>query len=68
MIDNRGVVATSAVYALAHLGLARAETQAGDPRAAREAYDRFFSVWKDADPELPALAAARREYAALAGS
>jgi Flp pilus assembly protein TadD len=61
IVDNRGVVATSALYALAHLGLARA----AEPAAAREAYDRFFKLWKDADPELPILKAARAEYARL---
>jgi Flp pilus assembly protein TadD len=66
IIDNRGVVATSALWALAHLGVARATARDTNPGAAREAYDRFFTLWKDADPGLPILKSARREYARLA--
>jgi Flp pilus assembly protein TadD len=66
IIDNRGVVATSALYALAHLGVARAAAHDATPAAAREAYDRFFTLWKDADADVPILKSARREYARLA--
>jgi serine/threonine protein kinase/tetratricopeptide (TPR) repeat protein len=66
IIDNRGVVATTGLlYPLAHLGLARAAALEGAPSVAREAYDRFFALWKDADPDLPILESARREYARL---
>jgi hypothetical protein len=36
---------------------------AGDAAAGREAYRAFFTIWKGADPTLPAVVDARREYA-----
>ncbi len=65
VIHNRGVVVTSPLYALAHLGLARAETRLGATTDARAAYERFFEMWKDADADLPVMRAARVEYARL---
>lgn len=50
---------------LAHLGLARAATLAGDIPKARRAYQDLLALWKDADPDLPVLARARAEYAKL---
>jgi tetratricopeptide (TPR) repeat protein len=52
-------------YPQAQLGLARAYALAGDTESARKAYQDFFKTWKDADPDLPQLVAAKREYAAL---
>jgi eukaryotic-like serine/threonine-protein kinase len=66
IIDNRGVVASSALYPIAHLELARAARRDGDPAAARVAYERVLALWQHADAELPALKSARREYARLA--
>jgi hypothetical protein len=51
---------------LAHLGIARAETRAGDLAAARRAYEALFTIWAHADADLPPLVAARAEYARLA--
>jgi tetratricopeptide (TPR) repeat protein len=65
IVNNRGENPTSALYPLAHLGLARAAAAAGDVERSRGAYQAFFAFWKDADPTLPPLAAARREYARL---
>ncbi len=53
---------------LARLGLARAYRLTGDLRAARWCYQAFFADWKDADPDLPVLLAAKAEYAALQAS
>jgi tetratricopeptide (TPR) repeat protein len=53
------------LYSLAYLGRARAESLAGDAATAKKAYQDFFAVWKDADPDIPILIAARKEYAAL---
>ena len=33
-----------------------------------ESYERFFELWKDADPDLPLLRQAREEFAKLTGS
>jgi serine/threonine protein kinase/tetratricopeptide (TPR) repeat protein len=49
----------------ARLGIARAEVKLGDLGKARTAYQDFFAAWKDADPDLPLLAAAKQEYAKL---
>jgi hypothetical protein len=51
--------------ALAHLGLGRAYTLQGDTQKARTAYQDFFALWKDADPDIPVLIAAKAEYAKL---
>src|ERR1700690_3074488 len=48
----------------AQLGLARALATT-DKAAARTAYQDFFSLWKDADPDLPILKQAKAEYAKL---
>jgi eukaryotic-like serine/threonine-protein kinase len=53
------------LYSLAYLGLARAEALAGDAAKAKKAYQDLFTAWKDADPDMPNLIAARKEYAAL---
>ena len=47
---------------LAHLGLARAATIEGDLVRSRKAYEEFFSLWENADPDIPILQAARKEY------
>ena len=51
--------------ALARLGLARAYAVEGDTAKARVAYQDFFALWKDADPGIPILVAAKSEYAKL---
>lgn len=50
---------------LAYLGLARAYALEGDTAKARIAYQDFFAVWKDADPDVPVLVQAKAEYAKL---
>jgi hypothetical protein len=37
----------------------------GDKPAAKKAYDAFFTDWKNADPDLPVVAEAKKEYAQL---
>jgi hypothetical protein len=67
ILDQRSVVQNEAIGALAHLGLARARAMAGDTSGARSAYQDFFNLWKDADPDpdIPILKEARAEYAKL---
>jgi len=38
---------------------------AGDSAKAKAAYQKFFTIWKDADPDIPILIAAKAEYAKL---
>jgi hypothetical protein len=45
------------VGALACLGLARAYALQSDSAKARNAYLEFLTFWKDADPDIPILAA-----------
>jgi eukaryotic-like serine/threonine-protein kinase len=65
ILDHRGVVLNEPIGALAHLGLARAYALQGDTAKSRAAYQDFFTLWKDADPEIPILRAAKSEYAKL---
>jgi serine/threonine protein kinase/tetratricopeptide (TPR) repeat protein len=64
LLDHKGFVVrhnVSPPLALAQLGLARALVLMGDTANARQAYDTLFTMWKDADPDLSALSAAKRE-------
>ena len=63
--DNRTVVQNWLLGALAHLALGRAYALQGDTAKARAAYQDFLALWKDADPEIPILIAAKAEYAKL---
>jgi tetratricopeptide (TPR) repeat protein len=65
LIRNRGMVGTSVMFPLAHLGMARAALLKGDTAEARKSYQEFFAIWKDADPDLPVLVQAKQEYAKL---
>jgi class 3 adenylate cyclase/tetratricopeptide (TPR) repeat protein len=52
-------------YPVAQLGLARAYAMMGNAKAAKATYQSFFTTWKLADPDLPQLVAARKEFANL---
>ncbi len=65
ILDHRGAAAVNLLYPLARLNLARAYTLQGDTPKARAAYQDFFALWKDADPDIPVLIAAKAEYAKL---
>jgi len=74
-VDHRGMVGNFPWGALARLGLARAyaeqaQSSKGDAAdiariKARGAYQDFFALWKDADPDVPILKEAKAEYAKL---
>lgn len=65
LIDNVGLIVNCTVSGLAHLGLGRAYALQGDTVKAKVAYQDFLELWKDADPDIPVLLAARAEYAKL---
>jgi tetratricopeptide (TPR) repeat protein len=65
MLGHRGIVGNFVLGALAHLQLGRAQAMMGDKEAARNSYQNFFALWKDADPDIPILHAAKVEYADL---
>jgi len=64
-IDHRGLVVNFPWGALARLGLARAYALQGDTVKAKAAYQDFLTLWKDADPDIPILIAAKAEFAKL---
>jgi serine/threonine protein kinase/tetratricopeptide (TPR) repeat protein len=65
IIDHRNVSAIAPEHSLAHLQLARAYALQGDTDKAGTAYQDFFALWKDADPDIPILKQAKAEYAKL---
>jgi DNA-binding winged helix-turn-helix (wHTH) protein/predicted Zn-dependent protease len=64
-IDHPGLVRECPLGALARVGLARAYAMQGDTVKARAEYQEFFSLWEDADPDVPVLKLAKAEYARL---
>ena len=75
ILDHSGIVWNCWTGALAHLGVARANalqaktSQSADADSARvralAAYKDFLALWKDADPDIPILIAAKSEYTKL---
>jgi eukaryotic-like serine/threonine-protein kinase len=65
VLDHREIVLNSPIGALAHLQIGRAYVMHGDTAKAKAAYQDFFTLWKDADPDIPILTAAKSEYAQL---
>jgi DNA-binding winged helix-turn-helix (wHTH) protein/tetratricopeptide (TPR) repeat protein len=65
VLTHKGWYPETPLYSLASLGLARALVLQHDLPGARQAYQRFLTLWKDADPDLPTLKAAKSEYAHL---
>jgi tetratricopeptide (TPR) repeat protein/predicted Ser/Thr protein kinase len=52
-------------WTLAHYELGKIYTELGDTQKAKEYYEKFLNLWKDADPDIPILVAAKAEYAKL---
>ena len=52
-------------YSLSYLGMARGYALAGDTARAKKAFQDFFELWKDADPDIPVLQQAKAEYSKL---
>ena len=73
IVDHKGANWASAwrypywgqFYSLSYLGIARGSALAGDTAKAKKAFQDFFELWKDADPDLPILQQAKAEYAEL---
>jgi tetratricopeptide (TPR) repeat protein len=63
--DHWGIVGNSPTGAVTHLQLGRAYALSGDKIKARNAYQDFLTLWKDADPDIPILKEAKAEYAKL---
>jgi len=65
VLNHRGIVFADPIGALAHLQLGRAYVASGDMAKAKNAYQDFLTLWKDADQDIPVLKQARAEYARL---
>jgi tetratricopeptide (TPR) repeat protein len=65
LIDQPGLTVNYPLGALARLGEARAYAHSGNIQKARQAYQDFFEIWKDADSDIPLLKDAKSEFAKL---
>jgi eukaryotic-like serine/threonine-protein kinase len=65
LLNSRGIVGNYLTGALAHLQIGRAYALTGDSAKAKAAYQEFFQLWKDANPDIPILKEARAEFAKL---
>jgi hypothetical protein len=65
LYDHPGIVTNVPIGTLARLDMGRAYALSGNVGKAKAAYQEFFSLWKDADPDIPILKQAKVEYARL---
>ena len=65
LIYNPGMSWEYITGPLARLQLGRAQRLMGDNASARNSYEEFLSIWKDADADLPIYRQAKAEYAQL---
>jgi eukaryotic-like serine/threonine-protein kinase len=65
ILDHPGLVQNEPIGALAHLGIGRAYALSHDSTKAKNEYQNFLSLWKDADPDILLLKQAKSEYAKL---
>ena len=65
VLDHRWVCLRYQLCSLARLQLGRALVLTSDSAGARTAYQDFFALWKDADPDVPILKQAKAEYEKL---
>ena len=63
LLSHRNIALRSELFPLSFVGLARAYALGGNLEGARKAYEDFFAIWKDADPNIPVLVQAKAEYA-----
>jgi eukaryotic-like serine/threonine-protein kinase len=65
ILSLQGILLGDPVGAVAQLQLAKAFAMQGDTAKARQAYQDFLALWKDADPDIPIFKQANAEYAKL---
>jgi serine/threonine protein kinase len=65
LLDHPGIIQRDVDGAMSLLQMARAQKMCGDNAAARKYYEQFLTLWKDADPDIPAYLEAKAEYARL---
>ncbi|HTF45418.1 MAG TPA: hypothetical protein VK641_16050, partial [Terriglobales bacterium] len=59
LIDHSTYMVNYPLRPLVQLEVARAYTLTGDAAKAHQACQEFFTLWKDADPEIPVLREAK---------
>ena len=65
IVDHPGIRFTDPIGSLAYLQISRGYRLAGDGNKARSEYEILFQRWVDADPDLPILKEAQREFRSL---
>lgn len=65
ILDHPGLVINFPLHALARLELAKARASFQDRAGARQAFQEFLTLWKNADPDVPALRQAKAEFARM---
>lgn len=65
VLSHRGIVGNEPIGAVARLNLARAYAGQHEIPKAKESYENFLALWKDADPGIPILKEAQAEYKKL---
>jgi serine/threonine protein kinase/Tfp pilus assembly protein PilF len=65
ILDHPGIVQNFVFGALAHLQMGRAYALLGNRPKAKADYQEFFTLWKDADGDVPVLNEAKAEFAKL---
>lgn len=63
--EYRRILALSPDQALIHYRLAAALDRQGKTAEARQEYQRFLELWKEADPDIPEVRAAKARLAAI---
>ena len=65
ILDHPGLIRNEPIGALARLQLARSYALSRNTVKAKEAYNQFLALWKNADPDIPILKEANTEFAKL---
>jgi serine/threonine protein kinase/tetratricopeptide (TPR) repeat protein len=65
VLDHPGIVLNDPIGPMARLQLARALAGSGDRAKSAAVYKDLLAIWKDADPDVPAVQEARAESARL---
>jgi DNA-binding winged helix-turn-helix (wHTH) protein/Flp pilus assembly protein TadD len=65
ILDHHYILVNAPLVPLARFRRAQALALTDDRAAARASYQDFFTLWKDADPDIPILKQAKAEYAKL---
>jgi eukaryotic-like serine/threonine-protein kinase len=65
ILEHRGLLLGDPLGAAARVWLGRALALSGETEKSKAAYEDFFTLWKDADANIPILRQASAEYARL---